>query len=144
RLVGEPQEGSDGGTMVKRGLLLGTKLDLPEAREKLAAVGAAGYGLPIAAVSAASGEGLEEFKQAVFDALRIIRVYTKEPGKQPDLERPYVLPRGSTVLDVARAIHQDFAEKLRYAQLWGSGKFAGQRVPRDHQVQDGDVVELHI
>ncbi|MFQ6117252.1 MAG: TGS domain-containing protein [Candidatus Bipolaricaulia bacterium] len=146
RLAPEPEEGLDEGTMVKRGLILGTKLDLPGARENLAKIeeAGAGVGLPIVAVSTATGEGLEEFKRAIFLALQIIRIYTKEPGKKPDMERPYILPRGSTVLDVARAIHQDFAARLKYAQLWGSGKFDGQRVPRDHEVQDGDIVEIHI
>jgi len=143
-LAAEPKtnERIDSGAAVKRGLLVGTKLDLPGARERLAAL--EGTELPLVALSTASGEGLEEFKRAVFSALRIIRVYTKEPGKKPDMEQPYILPRGSTVLDVARAIHQDFARKFRYAQLWGSGKFAGQRVPRDHPLQDGDIVEIHI
>lgn len=144
RLASGLEESPDEGTMVKRGLILGTKLDLPRARENLVKIEEARVGLPIVAVSTATGEGLEEFKRAVFAALQIIRIYTKEPGKKPDMERPYILPRGSTVLDVARAIHQDFAKRLKYAQLWGSGKFDGQRVPRDHEVQDGDIVEIHI
>jgi len=143
-LTPEPEEGLDEGTMVKRGLICGTKLDLPGAREHLVKIEEASVGLPIVALSTATGEGLEEFRRAVFAALEIIRIYTKEPGKKPDMERPYILPRGSTVLDVARAIHQDFAKRLKYAQLWGSGKFDGQRVPRDHEVQDGDIVEIHI
>ena len=144
RLAPEPEIGVDSGIAVKRGLLVGTKLDLPGAREHLATLEEMGLELPLVALSTISGEGLEEFKRAVFEALRIIRVYTKEPGKKPDMEQPYILPRGSTVLDVARAIHQDFARKFRYAQVWGSGKFDGQRVPRDHEVQDGDIVEIHI
>lgn len=148
RLAGEasqrPGLGLEGGMVVKAGLICGTKLDLPRARATLARLDPGGWGLSLVAVSASSGEGLEELKRAVFAALRIIRVYTKEPGKKPDLERPYTLPKGSTVLDLAREIHQEFAARLRYALLWGSGKFEGQRVPRDHEIQDGDIVELHI
>ena len=94
-------------------------------------------------MSTATGKGLEELRRAVFEALEIIRVYTKEPGKKPDLEKPYILPRGSTVLDLAREIHQDLARNFRYARLWGSSKFAGQQVPRDHPIQDKDIVEIH-
>lgn len=144
RLASEASQGLEGGMVVKAGLICGTKLDLPGARAGLARLNSGGWGLPLVAVSARSGEGLEELKRAVFSALRIIRVYTKEPGKKPDLERPYTLPKGSTVLDLAREIHQEFAARLRYALLWGSGKFEGQRVPRDHEIQDGDIVELHI
>ncbi len=144
RLAAEASPGLDQGMLVKAGLLCGTKLDLPGAEEGLARLRAESRGLPLVAVSAGRGEGLEELKRAIFTSLRIIRVYTKEPGKKPDMERPYTLPRGSTVLDLARAIHQEFAQRLRYALLWGSGKFEGQRVPRDHPLQDRDIVELHI
>ncbi|HIC96666.1 TPA: TGS domain-containing protein [Candidatus Bipolaricaulota bacterium] len=150
RLAPDPEEveGLNGGSgmLIKRGLICGTKLDLPGAKEHLEALaaGANGWGLPIVTVSAATGEGLEEFRRAVFEALRIIRIYTKEPGKKPDMDQPYILPRGSTVLDLARAIHQDFARKLRFARLWGSGRFEGQQVPRDYPLQDRDIVEIHI
>ncbi|MCR4404382.1 MAG: TGS domain-containing protein [Candidatus Acetothermia bacterium] len=144
RLAPEPIEGLDSGMLVKRGLLCGTKLDFPGAREHPAKLIAAGLELPLVAVSASTGEGLEEFKRAVFTALQIIRIYTKEPGKRPDMDKPYILPQGSTVLDLARAIHQDFASRLRFARLWGSGRFEGQQVPRDHALQDRDVVEIHI
>jgi hypothetical protein len=55
-----------------------------------------------------------------------------------------VLKKGSTVGDVALSIHKDFFAKLRYAKIWGSGKFGGQMVKRDHQINEGDVIELHI
>jgi len=57
---------------------------------------------------------------------------------------PFVLPRGSTVVDMARAVHRDFPERLKYACVWGSAKFDGQQVPRDHVLQDRDIVELHL
>lgn len=144
RLVPQPIAGLEGGMVVKRGLLCGTKLDLPGAREHLAELKAAGFDLPLVAVSALTGEGLEEFKRSVFTALQIIRIYTKEPGKRPDMAKPYILPQGGTVLELARAIHQDFASRLRFARLWGSGRFEGQQVPRDHPLQDRDIVEIHI
>jgi ribosome-interacting GTPase 1 len=46
--------------------------------------------------------------------------------------------------DVAETVHKDFARNLRYAQVWGSGKFDGQRVRRDYILQDGNIIELHI
>jgi ribosome-interacting GTPase 1 len=44
---------------------------------------------------------------------------------------------------VARLVHQDIADGLKYARLWGSGNFDGQQVGPDHVVADRDVVELH-
>jgi ribosome-interacting GTPase 1 len=44
---------------------------------------------------------------------------------------------------VARAIHKSLAAGCRGARVWGSSvRFAGQRVGRDHPVEDGDTVEV--
>jgi uncharacterized protein len=93
-------------------------------------------------VSALSGEGLKTLGDRTFEALDIIRVYTREPGHEPDLEHPFTLPRGSTVGNLARAIHADIAARLKWARVWGSSAFDGQRVMAEHVLQDGDVVEI--
>jgi hypothetical protein len=54
------------------------------------------------------------------------------------------LKKGSTIEDAAEAVHKDFRNKLKYALVWGSGKFDGQKVRRDHVLEEGDVIELHI
>ncbi len=99
---------------------------------------------PVVPLSAASGRHLEDLKRSVFDRLEIIRVYSKPPGKKPDLNRPFVLPKGSTVEYLAGKVHKDFLENLKAARVWGSGSFDGQMVGRDHVLSDGDVVELRI
>jgi hypothetical protein len=50
----------------------------------------------------------------------------------------------STINDAAESVHKDFQAKLKYALIWGSGKFDGQKVKREHILQEGDVIELHI
>ena len=99
---------------------------------------------PILPISAKEGMNIEALKKEVYEILGIIRVYTKAPGGEPDLSEPVVLKRGSTVEDVALSIHKDFLKKLRYARIWGSGKFNGQMVKRDYPLSEGDVIELHI
>jgi len=99
---------------------------------------------PVLPVSAATGRNLDRFKKAVFEQLEIVRVYTKAPGKKPDLTAPFVLKRGSTVEDLAGKIHQDFRKNLKSARVWGSAAYDGQMVGRDHVLQDGDVVELRV
>lgn len=139
RLSAEPT----GGT-VRRALLVGTKCDVPGAAEHFQSLqGSYGAELPLMAVSAPRGMGLDALKRALFERLEIVRVYTKKPGEPPLKERPYTLPRGSTVLEVAKHVHYQLAEKLAYARLWGSAQYEGQRVERDHIVQDGDLLELH-
>ncbi len=87
---------------------------------------------------------LASFRRAVFDILKIMRVYTKQVGQEAKLESPVVLSIGGTVAEAATAIHKEFAAKLKFARVWGPGKFEGQRVQADFVLSDGDIVEFHI
>ena len=102
----------------------------------------AGSSYPALAVSA-NGRGLGEIAPWLFQALGIVRVYTKTPGHPVDRNRPFTLRRGETVENVARLVHQDVAKSLRYARVWGKAGFEGQQVGREHTLSDGDIVELH-
>ncbi len=99
---------------------------------------------PLLPVSAATGRNLELLKRVVFERLEVIRVYSKTPGKEPDLSSPFILEKGGTVEEFAREIHQDFFKKLKSARVWGSAVYDGQMVQRDYVLHDGDVVELRI
>lgn len=96
------------------------------------------------AVSAFKKENLEELKRMIFEVSGIIRVYSRAPGKEPDMAKPFTIPRGSTILDLARLIHKEFVFTLRFARIWGSARFAGQRVQKDYILQDRDIVELNV
>jgi len=143
-----------------RGLLLNARVDLSQVKtlivgNKADASGAldregivreiCGEAFPMTRISAVSAGAteLEAFKRVVYDFLDVVRVYTKAPGKKPDLNDPYVVPRGSTVLDVAEKVHRDFLENLKYARIWGDGKVDGIMVPRDFVIGEGDILELH-
>jgi uncharacterized protein len=93
-------------------------------------------------LSAASGRYFNILKRKVYERLGVIRVYAKPPGKDPDLERPFVLKQGSNVMDLAGMVHRDFYEKLKSARVWGSSAFEGQMVTRDYVLKEGDIVEL--
>jgi ribosome-interacting GTPase 1 len=95
-------------------------------------------------VSVQGSEGLETLRHAAYHLLGVLRVYTKVPGKPADRSRPFTLPIGSTVLDLARDIHKDFEHALKSARIWGTGVFEGQTVKKDHELHDSDVVELHV
>ncbi len=125
-------------------IVLGNKCDLDDDGTFAAlARQAIGADLPYFAVSAIRGDGLESLRAVLFRELRRIRVHTKEPGHKPDLGKPFVLPDGATVEDLARLVHGDLAERLRFARIWGHARFEGQQVERHHVLADRDVVELH-
>ncbi len=129
----------------KRTLLLANKSDLdPEGENREALKFFFEAQLPLVSVSAETDEGLEELRHRIFDLLHVIRAYSKPPGKKVEHDDPHVLKRGANVLDIARSVHKDFAEKLAYARLWREGKFSGQMVTRDEILEDQDVIELHL
>lgn len=131
---------------LKRALLVLNKSDLSEpelVREELQTL----FDLPVDCifVSAKTGENIEQLKSKIFKLLQIVRVYSKIPGKKPDYESPFILKKGENILDLARLVHKDFAEKLNYARVWNkSGTINGLRVTRDYLLSDEDVVELHL
>ncbi|MCD6592347.1 MAG: TGS domain-containing protein [Thaumarchaeota archaeon] len=99
--------------------------------------------VPIIEISAEKGYGLEKLKQAILKSLDLIRVYTRKGGVKSD--KPIILPRNSTIRDLAEVIHREFAEKMKYARVWGrSVRIQGQRVGPDHILEDGDVVEIKL
>lgn len=102
-----------------------------------------GVDFPTLAVSATTGDGLDNLGAWLFQHLGVVRVYTKLPGNEPDMGTPFTIRHGQTVLDVAFQIHKDVAANLKHARVWGTGSFDGQQVGRDHVLYDGDVVELH-
>ncbi len=129
----------------KKALLVANKKDLVQIEDSFISLedkyGALYRCIP---VSALKKENLEELKRAIYEIAGIIRVYSKPPGKEPDLSHPFTIPAGSTVLDLASFIHKDFIFNLKYAKIWGSAKFEGQRVEKNFILKDKDIVEFHI
>lgn len=125
-------------------LLLANKADLdPDSVSDVAALeDLLGVDYPALAVSALTGIGLASLGSWLFQHLGIVRVYTRAPGKPPDHSKPFTLTRGQTVADVARLVHRELVDSIKYARLWNAGH-DGQHVGRDHAVIDGDVIELH-
>ena len=128
----------------RKTLIAANKLDIEGAQEKDRMLKER-YGrcFPIFPLSAQKGIGLEELKRGIFEALDIMRVYTKPPGKKPDFSEPVILKKGSTVEDAGYSVHKDFVKNMKFARIWGSEKYQGQMVKRDYVLHDGDVVEFH-
>ncbi len=132
------------GWLRKPALVVGNKLDVPGAHDDLEILKELyGERFSLFQVSVLSGEGVSELRRTVFDMLELVRVYTKPPGKKLALTAPYVLKRGSRLMDLATAVHHDFVSQLKFARVWGHGKFEGQMVNRDYVLADKDIVELH-
>ena len=135
----------DIGLSYTRTFLLANKIDLPDARERLELLHELlPLDLPEFLISAHAKTGLEELRKAVFDALDVIRVYTKLPSaKEPDLERPFSCRRGSTHIELAELVHMDFVQNFKFARVWGEAVHPATQVKGDYVLHNKDIVELH-
>jgi hypothetical protein len=132
------------GSYPRKMVIVGNKNDLAGSNRNCGIVRSRYAGsFPVLPISAKEGNGLDEFRRAVYHELSIIRVYTKTPGAKADMADPMILEKEVTVEEAAESLHKDFRENLKYAVIWGSGKYDGQRVSKGHILQDGDIVEFH-
>ena len=136
----------DIGMSYTRTLVVLNKIALPEAADRIALMREfITLDFEEYQISAESGTGLDELKNAIVKALDFVRVYTKLPNKKdPDYDKPFTLRRGGTVLDVAELIHKDVATNFKHARIWGTNINPGSTVKGDYVVNDKDVVELHV
>ncbi len=124
-------------------LVIANKADHAEAQENLEVLKELMPDFSFLEVSI-NGMGMEELKEKLYELLGVIRVYGKAADRPADMERPFILKKGGTVLDFAGQVHKDFPKNLKSALVWGSSKFDGQAVARDYVLEDGDIVELQL
>ena len=126
-------------------LIIANKTDLPGSEASLSVLRSTiDPAHNLITISALEETGLEELRNRIFAILKIVRVYSKMPGKKADKTDPYVFPVGNTMMDMAKTVHKDFSQKLKFARIWGEGKYHGQKVNHDYVLQDEDIIELHI
>ena len=136
----------DLGVSYTRTFLVPNKVDLPEAADRLQLLHEfCPFEFPEYVISAEHGTGLETLRSAVYEALDVVRVYTKLPTrKEPDMDRPFTIRRGGTLQQIAEMIHKDLAHGLKFARVWGSHVHDGTTVKGDYVLNDRDIVELHV
>jgi small GTP-binding protein len=97
----------------------------------------------IVPISADQNVNLKELQMAIYDRLKLIKVYLKPRNGPPDFEEPLIITAGSTISDVCQKIHRKFAGEAKYALVSGkSVRFSPQRVGMEHVVQDRDIVTI--
>jgi len=84
-----------------------------------------------------------EIGRKIFESSGMIRVYTKEPHEETHSQKPLVVRRGTTALEIAEIIHRDLARLFKYARVWGkSVNYPGEKVGPKHVLEDGDIIEI--
>jgi len=133
-----------GNVLAKRAFCICTKSDIAKAGALRTLKQSCKRPFEFVEISTETGTGLDKLSATFFSLLGIIRIYAKPPGKSADMTEPFTLPAGSTVMDLAIAIHRQLAEKLKFARIWGTGVYDGQNAQRNHILNDKDIIELHF
>jgi ribosome-interacting GTPase 1 len=97
-------------------------------------------------ISADKGDNLDKLKQIIFDKLKLMRIYLKQPGKEPDMEEPLIMKKGELLEDLCNKLHRGFVNRFRFSRVWGkSARYDGQKIVNlKHKLKDKDVVELRL
>ncbi|KKA18748.1 GTP binding protein (Gtp1) [Rasamsonia emersonii CBS 393.64] len=87
--------------------------------------------------------GVQDVVDRIWQELRLIRIYTKRKGEDPDFNEALIVRSNSTIEDVCDQIHRSLKETFKYALVWGaSARHVPQRVGLNHVVADEDVVSI--
>ena len=137
-------EALEGKSTYKYGLIISTKGDLPGSTaqyDKLLVHVKNRFEVIPTCVIGDRTENLKKIPQEILNILNFILIYTKN-DKGEISTTPIVITEGDRVGKVTRIINKQFVQSFRYAKIWGSTQFEGQRVGQDYQLQDGDVVQI--
>ncbi|NOZ63709.1 MAG: GTP-binding protein [Caldiserica bacterium] len=126
----------------KKAILALNKMDIPGSEKRLQIIKELYKNLPVIPIST-KNQQFNNLGRVIFDTLKIIRVYTKNRGSPPNLNKPIIMKKGSRVIDVAAEVHKDFL-RMKYARLWNLKGVKGLRVERKYILEDGDILEFHI
>ena len=132
-------------TTYKPAVIVANKLDLKGASANLRILKQYVNGkLPVVAMSCEQKTGIDELGRALLESLKVIRVYTKEPGSKVDTGHPFVLKSGATINDLAKHIHKEFVQNFMFAMVWAKRlPFSPKKVGLGFKLDDGDIVEIH-
>ncbi len=136
----------DVGLSYTKTFVVANKIDLPDAADRLALFHEfCPLDFTEFVISSTGMTGIEELRDAIYQSMNAIRVYTKQPQKkEADRDKPFTVKQGDTVLDLAEMIHKDYVAKFKFGRVWGSAVHDGTVVKGDYVINEGDVVEIHV
>lgn len=132
----------------KKAIIIANKGDIEMSRQHFQAlIRQYAKKFPIHAVSALKKIGVMELKKEIYQLLEVIRVYTKEPGKDVS-PNPIVLPKESVVQDVARRLHNKFFKNFKYAKIYrplpqNPRRLTQKQVGLNYELEDKDIIQFY-
>jgi len=87
--------------------------------------------------------GVRDVVDRCWAELRLMRIYTKRKGIEPNFSEALIVRSGSCVADVCDKIHRNMKDTFKYALVWGaSARHLPQRVGLSHVLADEDVIYI--
>ena len=124
--------------------IIATKGDLPYSKEHFELLKSY-CAYDIIPITIKNEKSLKDLKKSLYDLVEIMKIYTKRHHYKPNLNTPFVVHISATVGKIAKKVHKDFFTDFNYAKVWGkSVEFDGKRVGIDHELMDGDIVEIFL
>ena len=82
--------------------------------------------------------------ERIWDYTKMLRIYTKPKGTQPDYTAPVVLhDQGPSVENFCMRLHKQLLAQYKYAWVWGSSvRHQPQKVGKEHILMDEDVIQI--
>jgi len=95
-------------------------------------------------ISAHHKWNFDDLLEKLWTYLALVRIYTKPKGQLPDYTTPVVLQEGKTTVEsFCDNIHKSILKQFRCALVWGgSVKHQPQKVGKEHELIDEDVVQI--
>lgn len=95
-------------------------------------------------ISAHHKWNFDDLLEKLWNYLNLVRIYTKPKGQLPDYSSPVVLKGDSTTVeDFCDKLHRSLMKEFKHAVVWGSSvKHQPQKVGKDHELNDEDVVQI--
>jgi len=95
-------------------------------------------------ISAHHKWNFDDLLEKMWEYLNLCRIYTKPKGQLPDYESPIVMQTGETTVEhFCLKLHKSLLKDFKYALVWGSSaKYQPQKVGKDHELNDEDVVQI--
>lgn len=136
----------DVGLSYTKTFVVANKIDLPDAADRLELFHEfCPLDFREFVISSVDMTGVEELRDAIYESMDAIRVYTKQPQKkEADRDKPFTVKKGDTLLDLAEMIHKDYVAKFKFGRVWGSAVHDGTVVKGDYVINEGDIVEIHV
>ncbi len=134
----------EGRTTYAPSIIIGTKGDAPKSSEHFQALRSHYQNFPIYAFSVEKTKGIKKVAAGIFEALGVIRIFTRKLSGEIG-DKPLILPKGSTVEDLAERLHSDFHRNFRHAVVFRMGqKMRRKRVGFTFTLEDQDVIQIFI